>query len=395
MTSGKDGPVRKLDGKGPVLVCRGERTFGESVECSPLPGAFRLHRETMTIKPLTQVERCPLRGACRCVMCSEGPGEEPGKLPEGRLRHNDGFLQSGDNSGRPVGSLCGVVALAGGRPVAFPDAGRVEVRGVAVDHLVREEGIEDGEAGLHQPGGLVVIGEVDCVEEVGTVAGVREDRFGEALPGEPDGDLFGPFEGSGVLFFGGGDPARPDRVEVDGEPSAADDVRVGGGGVTPGEALLDAVRPAGEKGRVHLIEGDIDAVHIIEGVQCLGPVGEGIEVGEVAAVDPAIAQGPEFNDCTAGKEKGEGPPDLFGVRGHARPPVQSGIAGKRGAETASPRATCWKLANGILKWPARVTMITARPEAWTVIWPSMTVVTMTAPPGWAVSSVRVRGTLCP
>ncbi|KAF1078870.1 hypothetical protein MKMG_00137 [Methanogenium sp. MK-MG] len=154
-------------------------------------------------------------------------------------------------------------------------------------------------------GGIIVVREVDAVEEVCPVAGVGKDGCGKALPCQPFVNCFGPFEGSEVLCFVCGDAAGPDGVKVNGEPPAAADVGVGGGGVAPGEALLDAVGPPGEEGRVHLVECDVDAVHIAECVHCSRLLCKEVKVGEVAAVDADIAEGTEFDDVTVGKEEGE------------------------------------------------------------------------------------------
>ncbi|KAF1075084.1 hypothetical protein MKMG_01794 [Methanogenium sp. MK-MG] len=206
----------------------------------------------------------------------------------------------------PVRAFFGVVAFAGGGAVAFPDASGVEVCGVAVDAVVGEEGIKDGETSLDEPGGLPVVGKVDAVEEVGTVAGVGHDWLRESSLCEPCSHGLGTFEGGGMLCIGCGDAAGPDGVEVDGEPAAADDVGISGGGVAPGEALFDAVGPAGQESGIHFVEADVDACDITECVQCSRLPGKGIKVVEVAAVDAAVAEGPEFDDVTVGKEEGEG-----------------------------------------------------------------------------------------
>ncbi|KAF1078275.1 hypothetical protein MKMG_00768 [Methanogenium sp. MK-MG] len=129
------------------------------------------------------------------------------------------------------------------------------------------------------------------------------------------------------------DTARPDGVKVNGEPAAANDIGISGGRVTPGEALFDAVRTPGEEGGVHLVQGDIAAVDIGETVHRRHPLCHHIVVGEVSAVHAAVSEGPEFDDRTPGKKQGEGVPYLFGICGHARPSVQSGIAGKSGGDT--------------------------------------------------------------
>jgi hypothetical protein len=89
-----------------------------------------------------------------------------------------------------------------------------------VDGRIREEGVEDGKTCLDELGGLPVVGKVNAVEEVGTVAGVNGDRCRESSFGEPCGNLFGPLEGGGVLCSCRGDAARPDGVKVDGKPAA-------------------------------------------------------------------------------------------------------------------------------------------------------------------------------
>jgi hypothetical protein len=150
----------------------------------------------------------------------------------------------------PVRPLRGVVALPGQRPVEFPDPGGIVVRGVDGDGLVREEDVQRSEAAFDERGGCLIVFEVNPIEEVGAVAGVGPDGRREPLLGEVGRDPLRGIERCRVLGIRRGDPARPDRVDVDREPAPADDVGVGRGGVFPGEPHLDPVRPAGEEGRV-------------------------------------------------------------------------------------------------------------------------------------------------
>ena len=127
------------------------------------------------------------------------------------------------------------------------------VRGIDGHGLVREEGVEGGEAAFHERGRLCIVFEVDPVEEVRPVPGVGPDGRGEPLLREVRRDPLRCIERRIMLFIRRGDPARPDRVDIDREPAPADDVGVGGRGVLPGEPHLDPVCPAGEEGGVDII----------------------------------------------------------------------------------------------------------------------------------------------
>jgi hypothetical protein len=124
------------------------------------------------------------------------------------------------------------------------------VRGIDGDGLVREERVEGGKAALDERRRGLVVREVDPVEEVGAVPGVGPDGRPEPLLGEVGCDPFCGIERRIVLLLRRGDPARPDRVDVDREQAPAEDVGVGGRGVFSSEPHLDPVRPPGEERRV-------------------------------------------------------------------------------------------------------------------------------------------------
>ena len=225
------------------------------------------------------------------------------------------------------------VALAGGGAVELPDPPGVEVRRVAADGLVREEPVEDTEASFDKPGRVLIVREVNAVQEVGTIPGVGPDGVREPLSSEPVGDLLRTPESRCMFRIGRRDPARPDRVEVDGQPPAADNIRIRSRRIRPGEAVLYPVRPPGEERRVHIVEGDIHPGHIRECVQHPCPVGKGVKVCEVAALHPAVPEGTEFDDGAFGEEEGEGVGDGSGcvccsgsIRGNAGAGLCGGAA---------------------------------------------------------------------
>ncbi|KAF5033340.1 hypothetical protein DSECCO2_607780 [anaerobic digester metagenome] len=171
-------------------------------------------------------------------------------MPE-PLRGDESHLFRGAEDLRPaVGAPGGVVALPGYGTVEFPDPGGVVVRGIDCCAIVREEGVESRESALHERGRCLVVRKVDPVEEVGAVPGVCPDGFREPLLRKVSGDPARGGDGCIVLGVGRGDAARPDGVDIDREPAAADDVGIGRGRVSPGEAQLDPVRPPGEEGGV-------------------------------------------------------------------------------------------------------------------------------------------------
>ena len=144
----------------------------------------------------------------------------------------------------------GVVTLAGRGPVEFPDTCRVEVRRIDGDSPIREERVQGGQALLHELAGCFVVWEVHVVEQVSPVPRVRPDRFGESHVGKPCRySLRAVYRGL-VFLFGGGDPTRPDWVQVHREPPPAEDICIAGGRVFPTEPELYPVGPPGEEGRV-------------------------------------------------------------------------------------------------------------------------------------------------
>ena len=107
------------------------------------------------------------------------------------------------------------------------------------------------------------------LKQVGPVAGVRPDRVREAEPGDPPGNLIGFRQRQPMLFIRTRYPAGPQRVDINGQPAAAQDIRVARCAVLLAESHLDPVRPAREQGRVHFIEGDVDAVDRAIGIERL------------------------------------------------------------------------------------------------------------------------------
>ena len=242
----------------------------------------------------------------------------------------------------PVGPLRSIVTLPGAGAVELPDPGGVVVRGIDGHGLVREEGVEGGEAALHKRGRGLIIWEVDPVEEVGAVARVGPDGRPEPLFREVGRDPLRRGQRRVVLGVGRRDPARPDRVDVDREPVPANDVGVGGRGVLSGETQLDPVRSPGEERRVHAVQSDIDPGDRGVGVERLDGPGKGLVVVEVARVRDAVGERPDLDHAAVGGEHVD-----HALDGVAHP-VTPGMRGKSGAEMASPRATRWKLTSGTM-----------------------------------------------
>ena len=264
-----------------------------------------------------------------------------------------------------MGTSRGGITLPGERPVEFPYPGGVVVRGIDGDGLVREEGVERRKTAFHERGRRFVVREVHPVEEVGAVSRVGPEGRREPLLREVARDPPGGLERRIVLHVRRGDPARPDRVDVDREPAPADDVGVGGRGILPGEPHLDPVRPPGEEGRVHAVQGDVDPGDRRIGIEGLDLLREQSIVVEVAGVRRAVGERPDLDHPAHGEGANR-------TQDRAAHPVTPGTSGKRGALTASPRATRWKLMSGMMKEPARVWSITALPEAFIAACPSMT-----------------------
>ena len=341
VTTGEDGTVCKLDRERPVLVGRRERAFVEDVEGAALVRPRAPDGDAVVEEPGGEVDAgavavrsLPFRGLF--------PGEERREMLQILLGHHADLVWDGEDLRPPVRPLRGVVALPGERTVKFPDPGGVVVRGVDGHGLVREEGVEGRKRTLHDLRCRLVVREIHPVEEVGAVARVGPDRLRESLLREVCGDPLRSGEGGRVLVVRGRDPARPNRIDVDREPAPADDVGVGGGGILPGEPHLDPVRPPGEEGRVHRVEGDVDPGDRRIGVKGLHGPGEGVVVIEVAGVSDAIGECPDLDHATVRGKAADSTQDL------AAHPVTPGTRGKRGAEMASPRATRWKLMSGMM-----------------------------------------------
>lgn len=79
-------------------------------------------------------------------------------------------------------------------------------------------------------------------------------------------------------------------VTFKGQPAPAEDVGVARGGVRAGQPHLHPVRPAGEKGRVHRVQGDVDPPHLGVGVQVGGLLGHGVFGGDLEAPDLSVRE---------------------------------------------------------------------------------------------------------
>ena len=189
----------------------------------------------------------------------EGPGEGFEEL----AGDDRALFRDGEEPGSPVRSVGGMVALPAHGAVEFPDPGSVVVRGVDGDRGIIEEGGEDFEGSLHEVPGVVIVGEVDPVEEVGPVPGVGDDRCRPSQACEVACDLLRRLDRCLVFGIGGGDAGWPCRIDVDGEPASLEDIRVRGRGILLPEPLLDPVCPP-RAGRVHTVEGDV----IPDGERC-------------------------------------------------------------------------------------------------------------------------------
>ena len=185
------------------------------------------------------------------------------------------------------------------------------VRGIDGHGLVREEGIEGRKAALHERRRGFVVLEVDPVQKMRPVPGVGFDRRREPLLREVGRDPLRRGERCVVFFIRGRDPARPDRVDVDREPAAADDVGVGRGGVFAGKAHLDPVCPPGEEGRVHAVRGDIDPGDRRIGVEGFDGPGEYLVVVEVTGVGGAVGERPDLDHAFCGGEDSHRPANLL------------------------------------------------------------------------------------
>ncbi|OPZ40622.1 MAG: hypothetical protein BWY94_02512 [Actinobacteria bacterium ADurb.BinA094] len=256
--------------------------------------------------------------------------------------HHADVVRHGEDLRPPVRPLRRVVTLPREGAVEFPDPGGVVVRGVDGHGLVGEESVEGRECSLHERGGRIVVREVDPVQQVRPVARVRPDGRREPLLREVRRDPLRSGECRRVLGLRRGDPARPDRVDVDREPAPANDVGVGGRRVFAGEPHLDPVRPAGEERRVHRVQSNVDPRDRRICVEGLDGPGERLVVVEVAGVSDAVGERPDLDHAAGGGEDLHRTSDLIC---HA---VTPGTRGKRGAEMASPRATRWKLMSGMM-----------------------------------------------
>ena len=197
-------------------------------------------------------------------------GREPGREIAELLRtHHLQFIRGREDPAPPVRALGCIVTLPGNRTVELPDAGSVEVRRIHAHPLIREERVKRREARLHERGCRLIVRQVNAVEQVCPVAGVRPDRVRETEPGNPPGNLIGFRQSEAMLFIRTRYAARSQRVDVDRQPAAAQDIRVARCAVLLAEPHLDPVCPAREQGRVHFVEGDIDAVDRAIGIERL------------------------------------------------------------------------------------------------------------------------------
>ena len=303
----------------------------------------------MCAKPVTEDQSLSLQPLHRVWIV---PREKACQVPELVGLDNHHLVGDIEQAGLPVRPVGCVVSLPGGRAVEFPDPGRVEVRGVHGDRSPREERVKNREASFHQVHRLVVIRQVDSVEQMGAVPRVGHDRRRPSLlPAQVCGNLRCPYDCCLVLLVGRRDAARPDRVQVDGEPPPPDHVGIAGSRVLPAKIHLHPVRPPGEQRGIDRVQRDIDAGDLRQRVQVCCLLGQHIEFVKITAVDQVIGQGPEFDDSAVREEGFKRPLNL---PAHTGPSWQSGTRGKSGAETASPRATRWKLTSGMMKCPDRV-----------------------------------------
>ena len=190
--------------------------------------------------------------------------------------------------------------------VHLPDTGRVEVRSVHSDRAVRKHGIQHLQAPLHQVAALLVIRKIDPIEQVCPVPRVGHNRVRPPpFPPKIRGDLGGPDERCLVLLISRGHTGWSRRVNVDGEPAPVDNISVSGRCVLLREPHLDTVRPPREKGRVHLVQGDVDAGGPCS-VQRSYRFGQGLGVIEVPRCHPLLSNRTDLNHLSGFEEEGEG-----------------------------------------------------------------------------------------
>ena len=73
----------------------------------------------------------------------------------------------------------------------------------------------------------VIDGKINAIEQVGTVAAVGQDRLRPAPGRQCLADHLGFGDGSIMLGVRRGDPCRPDRVDVNQQPTPGNDIAVG------------------------------------------------------------------------------------------------------------------------------------------------------------------------
>ncbi|OPX73252.1 MAG: hypothetical protein A4E39_01168 [Methanoregulaceae archaeon PtaB.Bin152] len=283
-----------------VVVCGGERALLEGIQGPAIPGALRPDTDAVPGKPGTEVEGAVLL----CVRCLPFGGKRPCELQQECLRYNLQFTWNREHPGHPVRAVRRMVPFPRCRAVELPDPCSVEIRRVDAARLVREEQVQHLEAPFHQVPARVIVREVDPVEEVGTVARVREHRGRPPfLAAKKPRDLLCPDEGCPVLAISCRDAARPLRVHVDGKPPAAPDVGIAGSRVFSAKPELHPVRPPCEECGVHFVQGHVDALDLGERVERLGLGDKGLLVVEVPAVDRGIRDCPELDHVACGREE--------------------------------------------------------------------------------------------
>src|SRR5262249_36097224 len=106
------------------------------------------------------------------------------------------------------------VALAGQGADQFGDAGRVGAGRVHVDGGGVEAPGQGLQAAADELGGTLVVGQVDAIEQVGTVAGVRFDWQGPTLTGQPAAYLLAAVLREGMLAVVSRNPGGAAGVDV-------------------------------------------------------------------------------------------------------------------------------------------------------------------------------------
>jgi hypothetical protein len=233
---------------------------------------------------------------------------EPDELLARDDGERGGHVQQAREAVRPVR---GRVAFRRERPVALPDPGGVECLDIDPHDVVIEAQREGREAPLEEGGALRVVREGDGVQQMRAVPRVREHRRGPPSLLERGAHRVGRDLRRPMLGFRRRDPRRPHRVEVDGQPSAAEHVTVAGRLLG---APTHAVGGAGEERGHDRVKRDVDARRLAAPAR--GLVGQGIGVVEVPA-DGALAAGvedPELRDRPRLEEHAKRATNFRGVR---------------------------------------------------------------------------------